>query len=140
MSAQETEDKPDRAIANSRVWLIGDSIHPMLPSRGMGANNAIHDTADALGPLLELARSKSHSGSLSDDEVKTQLAVYEAAMMPRAFAWVRKSSNQQLPDLESLKGKLMILGIRVLLTVVGGVIGVMEIFGWKPKDDAPDLP
>jgi hypothetical protein len=61
-------------------------------------------------------------------------------MMPRAFAWVRKSSNQQLPDLESLKGKLMILGIRVLLTVVGGVIGVMEIFGWKPKDDAPDLP
>lgn len=140
LSAQKTEDKPDRAVANSRVWLIGDSIHPMLPSRGMGANNAIHDTADALGPLLELARSKSHNGSLSDDEVKTQLAVYEAAMMPRAFAWVRKSSNQQLPDLESLKGKLMILGIRVLLAVVGGVIGVMEVFGWKPKDDAPDLP
>jgi 2-polyprenyl-6-methoxyphenol hydroxylase-like FAD-dependent oxidoreductase len=140
LSAQRIEDKPDRAVANSRVWLIGDSIHPMLPSRGMGANNAIHDTADALGPLLELARLKVQNDSLMDNEVNTQLAVYETAMMPRAFAWVKKSSNQQLPDLESLKGKLMIFGIRVLLAVVGIVIGVMELFGWKPKDDAPDLP
>lgn len=88
--------KPDRCIANPRVWLIGDSIHPMLPSRGMGANNAIHDTADALGPLLELARMKDLHNSLTDDEVSAQLAIYEEAMIPRAFSWVKKSSSQQV--------------------------------------------
>lgn len=140
LSAQDREEKPDKAVASPRVWLIGDSVHPMLPSRGMGANNAIHDTADALGPLLELAKSKRNNGIVSDGEVSAQLSVYEAAMMPRAFAWVKKSSDQQLPDLESLKGKVMISGIRILLFVLGGLIGVMKFFGWEPKDDAPDLP
>ncbi|KAL5619947.1 hypothetical protein FOBRF1_003193 [Fusarium oxysporum] len=90
------EKKSDPSIANPRVWLIGDSIHPMLPSRGMGANNAIHDTADALGPLLELAKLKNMYGSVTDEQVGDQLAVYEKAMMPRAFEWVKKSSNQQV--------------------------------------------
>ena len=140
LSAQSGEDKPDRTIANPRVWLIGDSIHPMLPSRGMGANNAIHDTADALGTLLELAKARHRNGSLSDDEMTAQLAVYEAAMMPRAFAWVRKSSAQQLPDLDSTKGKIVIFGTRIMLNIVGQLIRVMRFFGWQPKDDAPDLP
>ncbi|KAF6521652.1 hypothetical protein HZS61_015910 [Fusarium oxysporum f. sp. conglutinans] len=90
------EKKSDPSIVNPRVWLIGDSIHPMLPSRGMGANNAIHDTADALGPLLELAKLKNMYGSVADEQVGDQLAVYEKAMMPRAFEWVKKSSNQQV--------------------------------------------
>ncbi|KAF5695346.1 hypothetical protein FDENT_428 [Fusarium denticulatum] len=91
----KSENKADPNIANPRVWLIGDSIHPMLPSRGMGANNAIHDTADALGPLLELAKLKIADGNVTDEQVGGQLAVYEKAMMPRAFEWVKKSSNQQ---------------------------------------------
>ncbi|KAG7430240.1 hypothetical protein Forpi1262_v008368 [Fusarium oxysporum f. sp. raphani] len=90
------EKKSDPSIPNPRVWLIGDSIHPMLPSRGMGANNAIHDTADALGPLLELAKLKTMHGSVTDGQVGDHLAVYEKAMMPRAFEWVKKSSNQQV--------------------------------------------
>jgi hypothetical protein len=90
------ENKSNPEIANPRVWLIGDSIHPMLPSRGMGANNAIHDTADALQPLLALAKLKSSHGVVKEDQVSTQLAVYEKAMIPRAFAWVRKSTDQQV--------------------------------------------
>lgn len=133
------DTKPDPAIANPRVWLMGDSIHPMLPSRGMGANNAIHDTADALGPLLELARSKRDSGDLRDDEVNAQLFRYESVMMPRAFAWVRKSKNQQLPDLESLKGKALVLGLQLGLFAVGAFMRMLRFFGWEPKDDAPDL-
>lgn len=140
LSAQKDELKPDPCIAHPRVWLIGDSIHPMLPSRGMGANNAIHDTADALGPLLELARQKRRNGGLTDVDVNSQLAVYETAMMPRAFDWVKQSSNQQLPDLESFRGKLFILAAHVVLSVVGAFIDVIKFFGWKPKDDAPDLP
>ncbi|KAF4947052.1 hypothetical protein FGADI_10682 [Fusarium gaditjirri] len=136
----KSEDKSDPNIAHPRVWLIGDSIHPMLPSRGMGANNAIHDTADALGPLLELARLKNANGSVTDEQVGGCLAVYEKAMMPRAFAWVKKSSNQQLPDLDSISGRAIILGLRVVLFIASGFVGCLRIFGWEPKDDAPELP
>ncbi|KAF4342127.1 hypothetical protein FBEOM_3929 [Fusarium beomiforme] len=137
LSQNENKRNPD--IANPRVWLIGDSIHPMLPSRGMGANNAIHDTADALGPLLELSEVKSKHGSVTEDQVGQQLAVYEKAMMPRAFEWVKKSSNQQLPDLDSLTGRGIIVGLRVMLFVVGGIVKCLRLFGWEPKDDAPEL-
>ncbi|KAF5703333.1 hypothetical protein FMUND_13032 [Fusarium mundagurra] len=134
------ENKADSSIANPRVWLIGDSIHPMLPSRGMGANNAIHDTADALDPLLELAKLKNINGSVTDGQVSGQLAVYEKAMMPRAFEWVKKSSNQQLPDLDSFTGRGIIIGLRVMLFVVSGFVRCLRMFGWEPKDDAPELP
>ncbi|KAE8308936.1 hypothetical protein BDV41DRAFT_591676 [Aspergillus transmontanensis] len=130
----------DRSIANPRVWLIGDAIHPMLPSRGMGANQAIHDTADALGPLLELAKQKDRIGLLSDDDIRVQLGVYERAMIPRAFTWVKRSSAQVLPNMDSFKGKAVIAGLRLVLMVVGGLMNVMRFLGWKPKDDAPELP
>ncbi|KAF5253486.1 hypothetical protein FANTH_1557 [Fusarium anthophilum] len=136
----KSENNSDSSIANPRVWLIGDSIHPMLPSRGMGANNAIHDTADALGPLLELAKLKNANGSVTDEQAGDQLAVYENSMMPRAFEWVKKSSNQQLPDLDSLTGRGIIIGLRVMLFVVSGVVRCLRMFGWEPKDDAPELP
>ncbi|KAF5976253.1 hypothetical protein FBULB1_7028 [Fusarium bulbicola] len=136
----KSESKSDSTIANPRVWLIGDSIHPMLPSRGMGANNAIHDTADALGPLLELAKLKNANGSVTDEQVGDQLAVHENSMMPRAFEWVEKSSNQQLPDLDSWTGRGIIIGLRVMLFVVSGVVRCLRMFGWEPKDDAPELP
>ncbi|SCO18333.1 uncharacterized protein FFNC_14751 [Fusarium fujikuroi] len=135
----KSESMSDPSIANSRVWLIGDSIHPMLPSRGMGANNAIHDTADALGPLLELAKLKNANGDVSDEQIGDQLAVYEKVMMPRAFKWVKKSSSQQLPDLDSLSGRAIIIGLRVMLFVVGGFVRCLRMLGWEPKDDAPEL-
>ncbi|EXK24123.1 hypothetical protein FOMG_19139 [Fusarium oxysporum f. sp. melonis 26406] len=126
----QKKNKGNLDIANPRVWLMGDSIHPMLPSRGMGANTAIHDTADALGPLLELAEVKSKQGNVTDDQV---------VMMPRAFEWVKKSANQQLPDLDSLIGRGIIIGLRMMLFVVGGFIKALRLFGWEPKDDAPEL-
>ncbi|WXC58188.1 hypothetical protein SNK03_004086 [Fusarium graminearum] len=135
----KNENKSDPTIANSRVWLIGDSIHPMLPSRGMGANNAIHDTADALEPLLELARLKDSHGGVTDDQVKQQLAVYEKSMIPRAFDWVKKSTNQQLSDLDSVTGKAIILGLRAVLFVLGIGVKCLGLFGWQPKDEAPEL-
>jgi 2-polyprenyl-6-methoxyphenol hydroxylase-like FAD-dependent oxidoreductase len=42
-------------IGHPRVWLLGDAIHAILPSRGMGANQALHDCARALPTLLQLA-------------------------------------------------------------------------------------
>ncbi|USP74766.1 FAD/NAD(P)-binding domain-containing protein [Curvularia clavata] len=127
-------------IAHPRVWLIGDSFHPMLPSRGMGANNAICDTADILGPLIELARQRKEHGEITDEEVRAQLAVYEKAMIPRSMSWVKKSAQQSLPDLESTQGRFIIFVVRILLAVVGTVTQVARMLGWEPKDDAPELP
>ncbi|KAK8034823.1 hypothetical protein PG993_009818 [Apiospora rasikravindrae] len=134
------KSQSDPRIAHPRVWLVGDSIHAMLPYRGMGANQAIHDTADTLGPLLELASKKKADGRVTDEEVRRQVAVYENAMMPRAFDWVKKSAAQGLPNLESFKGKMILVCVRVVLHVVSGFMGVLKMFGWKPKDDAPELP
>ncbi|KAK7966934.1 uncharacterized protein PG986_001211 [Apiospora aurea] len=138
LAASKTQSDP--RIAHPWVWLLGDSMHAMLPYRGMGANQAIHDTADALGPLLELARKKNADGRVTDEEVRRQVAVYANAMIPRAFEWVRKSAAQGLPDLESFKGKIIIACVRVVLHVVGGFMGVLKMFGWKSTDDAPELP
>ncbi|RKL38094.1 hypothetical protein BFJ72_g7556 [Fusarium proliferatum] len=137
LSREENSKNPE--IANPRVWLIGDSIHPMLPSRGMGANTAIHDTADALGPLLELANLKTKHGSVRDGQVAQQLALFEKAMMPRAFEWVKKSSYQKMPDLESVAGKVLVLGLRSMFFVIGVFVKCLKLFGWEPKDEAPDL-
>lgn len=131
--------KSDSAIAIPHVWLMGDSNHPMLPSRGMGANNAIHDTTDALGPLLKLARLQRDRGSLSVDDVNAQLLEYESVMIPRAFAWVKKSQNQQLPGLESFKGRMLVLGLQSALFAAGAFMELLRFFGWEPKDDASDL-
>ncbi|KAK0383198.1 hypothetical protein NLU13_9111 [Sarocladium strictum] len=136
---KKNQGRSDRSIANPRVWLMGDAIHPMLPSRGMGANNAIRDTADALGPLLELAESLERNGRITDEEVKAQLNVYEKSMIPRAFTWVKKSSSQQLPNLDSFQGWCIILGLRCALFAIGGVLKFLRLFGWEPTDDAPEL-
>ncbi|KAJ1324647.1 FAD-dependent urate hydroxylase [Microdochium nivale] len=126
-------------IANPRVWLIGDSIHVMLPSRGMGANNALCDTADALPPLLQLAEQHSSAGFITDDEVFRQLAKYEQVMVPRAFGWVKKSMNQKLPDLESTKGKMIVVVLRIGIFFQNFIMGILKFIGWQPKDDAPEF-
>ncbi|KAH7018603.1 uncharacterized protein B0I36DRAFT_354863 [Microdochium trichocladiopsis] len=129
----------DRDLANPRVWLMGDSIHAMLPSRGMGANNAIRDTADVLGPLLELGKQHKSRSNVTDEQVSTQLAIFENTMLPRAMAWVKKSKDQELPDLESTKGKIIIAVLRVGIFFLSGAVKILKLFGWTPKDDAPEL-
>lgn len=42
--------------------------------------------------------------------------------------------------MDSFKGKAVIAGLRLVLVVVGGLMNVMRFLGWKPKDDAPELP
>jgi hypothetical protein len=91
-TAEKPENIGKMEIAHPRVWLVGDAIHPMLPSRGMGANQALHDTADALEQLVAIAK-KRETGIESDQEVKAALHKYEERMIPRAFDWVKKSGG-----------------------------------------------
>ncbi|KAK8066139.1 hypothetical protein PG997_012886 [Apiospora hydei] len=68
------KNQSDPRIANPRVWLLGDSIHAMLPYRGMGANQAIHDIADALGPSSSLRERKRRTDETSQCGCLTPLA------------------------------------------------------------------
>ncbi|KAL0939308.1 FAD dependent oxidoreductase/monooxygenase [Colletotrichum truncatum] len=81
-----------------RVWLAGDAIHAMQPNRGQGGNQSLSDCADLLPQLLNLhSLSKKTSRPPPNQAIITACAEYEAAMIPRAFNWVRKSGGSSYP-------------------------------------------
>lgn len=59
------------------VTLLGDAIHTMPPTVGVGANTALQDFATLAGELLAAARGEK---SLID-----AVAAYERVMLPRGF-------------------------------------------------------
>ncbi|KAL2829633.1 hypothetical protein BJY01DRAFT_254921 [Aspergillus pseudoustus] len=128
-------------VGNPHVWLIGDAVHPMLPARGMGGNQALRDTADALPILVRLA-AKGEQGSLSESDFEDAVLEYEECMLPRAFGWVKKSggTSGELIEPESVKGKVMLFLASGVLHVVHLLSLIGSALGYKPKDDAPELP
>ncbi|KAI8651119.1 FAD-binding-3 domain-containing protein [Fusarium keratoplasticum] len=83
----------DETLGHPRVWLMGDAIHPMLPSRGMGGNQALRDTATILPLLVGLSRDSESGNAPTTEKVTRQLRLYETEMIPRAFGWVKKSGG-----------------------------------------------
>jgi 2-polyprenyl-6-methoxyphenol hydroxylase-like FAD-dependent oxidoreductase len=65
------------------VTLLGDAIHTMPPSGGVGANTALRDAATLAGELLSAARGGK---SLVD-----AVAAYERVMLPRGFDTIDSS-------------------------------------------------
>jgi hypothetical protein len=93
-----------RSITNSeghpRVWLLGDAIHAMQPNRGQGGNQALADCADMLPQLLHLNSLASIGHAYpTTEEISIACDKYEAAMMPRAFQWVKKSGGVSFPQI-----------------------------------------
>jgi 2-polyprenyl-6-methoxyphenol hydroxylase-like FAD-dependent oxidoreductase len=65
------------------VTLLGDAIHPMPPTGGVGANTALRDAATLASELVAAARGeKSPTGAV---------AAYEDVMLPRGFDVVDRS-------------------------------------------------
>lgn len=75
-----------------RVWLLGDSMHAMLPSRGQGGNAALADAASALDEIVKLGKD----GEPSDARVEAACTAFENEMIPRSFAWVKASENADI--------------------------------------------
>jgi 2-polyprenyl-6-methoxyphenol hydroxylase-like FAD-dependent oxidoreductase len=50
---------PAESWAPSRVTLVGDAAHAMLPTLGMGANLALRDAEHLVGQLLRAARGEA---------------------------------------------------------------------------------
>ncbi|OBT64244.1 hypothetical protein VE03_06891 [Pseudogymnoascus sp. 23342-1-I1] len=125
-----------------QVWLMGDAIHPMLPSRGMGANQAMHDAADILPAILDLNERSKSQKILSDGNFAAAVKQYESKMMPRAFGWVKTSggTGSQTFEPESLKGKIALFFVARALDVTWIYSSIRRWSGWVPQDDAPELP
>ncbi|KAG7068823.1 FAD/NAD(P)-binding domain-containing protein [Colletotrichum scovillei] len=84
----------DNRLGNPHIWLIGDSMHSMFPSRGMGGNQAMRDTADALPLLVRLAETAVTTEGLKEADITQACDKYEGAVIPRAFEWVKRSGGK----------------------------------------------
>lgn len=65
------------------VTLLGDAVHTMPPTGGVGANTALQDSATLAGELLEAARG--------EQSLREAVAAYERVMLPRGFDTVDSS-------------------------------------------------
>lgn len=65
------------------VTLLGDAIHTMPPTGGVGANTALRDSETLAGELVSVARGEK---PLID-----AVAAYENVMLPRGFATIDSS-------------------------------------------------
>ncbi|KAF3389877.1 hypothetical protein DPV78_011630 [Talaromyces pinophilus] len=107
----------DATLGHPRVWLIGDGIHAMQPSRGMGANQAMRDCAEMLPELLSLDRIAKAGSTPSTAQVSAACKRYEDSMIDRAFTWVKKSGGTSIEvsdviDLDGIFGTIIsILGV-----------------------------
>ncbi|SCO82760.1 uncharacterized protein FRV6_06973 [Fusarium oxysporum] len=111
-----------REEGHPRVWLVGDAVHAMQPTRqvgGMGGNQAMRDIADMLPQLLELKRAAEAGPPLSTREIETRCNAYEKNMIDRSFAWVAKSGGTSQPtiDLDGLLGRVISFLAGLLLPV-----------------------
>ncbi|KAI9727212.1 MAG: hypothetical protein M1834_008472 [Cirrosporium novae-zelandiae] len=79
----------DPRKGHPRIWFIGDSIHPMLPTRAMGGNQAMCDAGEVCDALTNLAQTDHPTNA----QILSAVSAYEATMIPRAFEWVEKSNN-----------------------------------------------
>ena len=98
----------------SRVALLGDAAHPLLPFLAQGAAQAIED-AHALGRAL-----------ITHKEIATALQAYERERVPRAGA-VQTASRRQarIYHLPAPAAQLRDLGMRAL-----GAAGMLARYDW----------
>jgi 2-polyprenyl-6-methoxyphenol hydroxylase-like FAD-dependent oxidoreductase len=76
---------PTPAWPATRVTLLGDAIHAMLPTRGQGANQALHDAALLTGRLTSAARGEV--------DVVDAIAGYEETMRDHVYPIMDMSAD-----------------------------------------------
>ena len=84
---------PPLHLPDSRVTVLGDAAHAMIPLRGAGLNTALLDACD-LGKLLGRARDQG-------DDPSSVVKAYLAAMLPRGREAVlasRAAGNADVDD------------------------------------------
>ncbi|KAK7052879.1 hypothetical protein VNI00_004199 [Paramarasmius palmivorus] len=106
LSSWPTEEWDNR---NGTVTLIGDAAHPMLPHRGQGLNNAIHDVASLHSAFREYYKPDN------SEPFKHALEVYESDLWKRGREAVIMSdeNSEAVHNWDKLKkSPLFTLGIK----------------------------
>ncbi|TVY63355.1 Zeaxanthin epoxidase [Fusarium oxysporum f. sp. cubense] len=115
---------------NSRVILLGDAVHPMPPSRGMGANQALTDA----GNLVDLFHQMTFKqGAPSDGELAALVRTFDEEMLTRAFNVVKSSEALTSLDSSKVSGRIFIAFVGMVMTAVGWVCSCLEIAGLKAE-------
>ncbi|KAI4934949.1 hypothetical protein J4E86_011391 [Alternaria arbusti] len=113
---------------NARVIILGDAMHPMPPSRGMGANQAITDA----GNLVDYFRQTTFKQDVpSDDELAALVHVFDEEMYKRTFNMVKTSEDVTALDLKTVKGRMIIAFVSMVMTAVGWVCAGLEAVGLR---------
>lgn len=115
---------------NARVILLGDAVHPMPPSRGMGANQALTDA----GNLVDLFhRATFEQGLPSDGELAALVRTFDEEMFTRAFNVVKSSEALTVLDSKKVSGKMLLAFVAMVMTTVGWVCSCLQIVGLKAE-------
>ncbi|KAI8190013.1 hypothetical protein K4K54_012624 [Colletotrichum sp. SAR 10_86] len=109
--ALTTEEKWDAAELLIRDW---------SPQQGMGGNQSMLDTADALPLLTSLAEKAKTADGASEQDFIEACNAYEGTVIPRAFEWVRQSGgNDPLHGKTADTSKFKARAIMHLLSFIG---------------------
>ncbi|RBQ76967.1 hypothetical protein FVER14953_12348 [Fusarium verticillioides] len=113
---------------NSRIILLGDAMHPMPPSRGMGANQALTDAAN----LVDLFHKATfRQGTPSDQELAALVRTFDEEMLNRAFNVVKSSEALTSLNSSKLTARMIVAFVGILMTAVGWVCSCLEIVDLK---------
>ncbi|KAF5637848.1 FAD dependent oxidoreductase [Fusarium sp. NRRL 52700] len=129
-SVKPEEDWRAGIAANSRVILLGDAMHPMPPTRGMGANQALNDAGNLVDHFLQTTFKQ---GVPSDTELAALVSEFDDEMLNRAFGIVKSSEALTSLDTSKLSGRMLIAFVGMVMTVVGWVCACLELVGLKAK-------
>ncbi|EQB52789.1 hypothetical protein CGLO_07563 [Colletotrichum gloeosporioides Cg-14] len=106
--ALTTEERWDAAELLIRDW---------SPQQGMGGNQSMLDTADALPLLTWLAEKAKTANAASEQDFMEACKTYEEAVIPRAFEWVTQSGGND--PLAADTSKFKARAIMRLLSFIG---------------------
>ncbi|KAF4332151.1 FAD dependent oxidoreductase [Fusarium beomiforme] len=115
---------------NSRVILLGDALHPMPPSRGMGANQALTDAGNLVDLFLQTTFKQAVP---SDEELAALVSTFDEEMYTRAFNIVKTSGAVTTLDAKTVRGKMILAFVGMVMTAVGWLFSSLEIVGLKEK-------
>lgn len=110
----------------SRIILLGDSIHPMTPGRGMGANQTLIDSSELVHHMKSL-----DSTAPSNADLQRLTTAFDREMFDRAFKMVKASEDLTGLDLNSYNGLAKITLAKTILLVGGAIASVLEWLGLR---------